>query len=322
MIEPGRRRHLVSHCDYKYLPRAIVLIESIAENSENYLLTLVCHDELSYAVMQEKSMENVQIVKLSEIEEYFHELTKKKSLIKPIEYIFLLTPFIIKFCLETFKLENIVYVDSDICFFGSIDSIFAEAQHSDVGITSHNFPSKLNRLEVNGKFNVGVLFFRNTNNGNRVLNWWADRCLESTSIEMDSSNVFGDQKYLDLFSTIYPDTYVYENLGINAAPWNCTSVSEAHGTFYINDSHTELVTFHFSGLQYTRHFYLAGYNRYSMRLHHSLRHLLYKKYVKRLISVDRQLELQKYKFFSPRRIMRGVLFQDFGVIINNPKGNS
>jgi hypothetical protein len=233
-----------------------------------------------------------------------------------------LTPFILRYCLEILGLDKVVYIDADKFVFGNPEVLFLEQKEAPIGISSHNFIPKLQHLNRFGRYNVGVVRAGDSRESLLLLNWWSERCLESTAIGKTDRKVFGDQKYLDEFPRLDSGVFVYSKKGINAAPWNCTSVREVQGKFYINDSHTELVTFHFSGLQYTRHFYLSGYNRYSMRAHHSLRHLLYKKYVKRLISVDRQLELQKYKFFSPRRIMRGVLFQDFGVIINNPKQNS
>jgi hypothetical protein len=268
---------------------------------------------MSYRIMEERAMENVQLIKLSEIEGYFEELSHRKLLIKPLEYIFLITPFIIKFCLEELSLEDVVYVDSDICFFNRVDSIFEEVQHSDVGITSHNFPSNLSHLSVNGEFNVGVVFFRNTNNGNRILNWWADRCLESTSIEYDSSDVFGDQKYLDLFSTIYPETHVYKNLGINAAPWNCNDVTlDKSGRAYINGN--ELICFHFSGLKASRNKFIAGYHRYNRRPNSRIKLSIYQPYVRQLYATNEDFKI-KGDYLSPgikyRSWIRALFFGDF-----------
>ena len=310
------RRHLVTHCDYNYLPRAIVLIESIAKKSENYLVILVCHDDLSYSNMTERSMKNVELVKLSEIEVYSEELNEKKLLISPIEYIFLLTPFIIKFCLEVFKLENVVYVDSDMYFFSSIDPIFDEIRNSDVGITSHNFPTKMRRLEVNGKFNVGILFFRNTKDGNQILDWWAKRCLESTSIESTSPEVFGDQKYLDLFSTIYPSTYVFKNLGINAAPWNCHIITpEINGGFTVNGSN--LVCFHFSGVKASKNKFIAGYHRYGIRPMPVIKQYIYKPYVRKLYEMNKNFNITG-DYLKPwikvRSWIRALVFGDFIIL--------
>ena len=313
MIETSRRRHLVTHCDYNYLSRALVLIQSVAKNSSDYLVVLVCHDEKSFLIMEERAIQNVKLIKLSEIEGYFEELSNKKLLIEPMEYIFLITPFIIKFCLEAFSLENIAYVDSDICFFNKIDSIFDEVQYSDVGITSHNFPSNLNHLAVNGKFNVGVVFFRNTDNGNRILSWWADRCLESTSIESDSPDVFGDQKYLDLFSRIYPDTHVYKNLGINAAPWNCHDVTlDKNGRVYVKGN--ELICFHFSGLKASGKKFIAGYHRYNVRPKATIKSSIYLPYVRQLYATNENLNI-KGDYLKPRikiiSWIRALLFGDF-----------
>jgi len=139
----------VTHCDFNYLPRALVLLESIARTSRNYSIVFVCHDDLTFSTMQSKSIDNVNLVKLSEIELYFSQLIERKTKIAPMEYIFLITPFIIKYCLEKLELPSVTYVDSDICFFSPIDPIFQEIANSDVGITSHNFSTKLRYLSIN-----------------------------------------------------------------------------------------------------------------------------------------------------------------------------
>lgn len=313
MSEPQILRHLVTHCDYNYLTRAIVLIESIAKKSENYVVILVCHDELSYSVMLERSMQNVKLIKLSEIEVYFEELREKKLIIKPIEYIFLLTPFILKFCLESLKLEHIVYVDSDICFFSSINPIFTEIRNSDVGITSHNFPTNLKHLEENGKFNVGILFFRNTKDGSQLLNWWAERCLESTSIELGSPDVFGDQKYLDLFPHIYPNTYVFKNLGINAAPWNCHEVTfDKNGA--VNIYGNDLVCFHFSGVKASKNRFIAGYHRYGIRPKSGIKKHIYQPYVRQLYELNKDFNVPGDHLRPSTKVriwIRALIFGDF-----------
>ncbi len=313
MREPQNLRHLVTHCDYNYLPRAIVLIESIAKKSEDYVLILVCHDELSYSVMRKRSMQNVKLVKLSEIETHFEELSEKKYSIKPIEYIFLLSPFILKFCLESLKLEHIVYVDSDICFFSSIDPIFDETYNSQVGITSHNFPTNLKHLEENGKFNVGVLFFRNSKEAVQLLNWWADRCLESTSIELGSPDVFGDQKYLDLFVTILPSTHVFKNLGINAAPWNCHEITFDNNRG-VNINGYDLVCFHFSGVKASKNRFIVGYHRYGIRPKSKIKKHIYRPYVRQLYELNKDFNINGDSLRPSMKIrawIRALIFGDY-----------
>ena len=317
MTEHQNLRHLVTHCDFNYLPRAIVLIESIAKKSENYVMILVCHDELSYSVMLERSLQNVMLVRLSEIETHFEELSAKKHLIKPIEYIFLLSPFILKFCLESLKLEQVVYVDSDICFYSSIDPIFSEIRNSDVGITSHNFPTTLKHLEENGKFNVGVLFFRNSKEAVQLLNWWAERCLESTSIELGSPDVFGDQKYLDSFTTIHPRTHIFKNLGINAAPWNCHEIT-FDSNRCININGYDLVCFHFSGVKASKNRFIIGYHRYGIRPKPEIKNHIYRPYVRQLYKLNKVLSVKGDSLRPSLKIrawVRALIFGDYILLL-------
>lgn len=289
MIESSDFKHLVTHCDYNYLPRALVLLDSIARTSKSYSVTFVCHDDLTFSKMQSESLNNIHLVKLSEIELYFPQLVARKMQITPLEYIFLITPFIVKFCLEKLELPSVAYVDSDICFFSSIDPIFKEINKSDVGITAHNFLMKLTHLSINGTYNVGIVFFRNTQKGLLTVNWWADRCMESTSIHSNSSEIFGDQKYLDSFSNIYPETHVYQNFGINAAPWNCDDVSLDTAGKVFSNGH-ELVCFHFSGLKSNKNRFILGFQRYNIKPSVNLRKCIYQPYALKLYEMNRSLE--------------------------------
>lgn len=313
MIETSNLNYLVTHCDFNYLPRALVLIESLARTSTRYSITLICHDEQTFAAMQSMSINGVNIVKLSEIEFYYPKLKKRKQEIKSIEYLFLITPFIIKYCLEKIKLPSVVYVDSDVCFFSAADPIFNEVAHADVGITSHNFTPKLSHLSINGNYNVGIVFFRNTENGLLTANWWAERCLESTSIDSKSIEIFGDQKYLDLFTTIYPETHVYSNFGINAAPWNCTDVHVDETQKLISDGR-ELVCFHFSGLKLFGRNVILGYYRYGIKPTPRLKKYIYKPYANHLYKVNRSLKSYGDKTILGNKIriwIRAIFYGDF-----------
>jgi hypothetical protein len=266
--------------------------------------------------MQSKPMKNVQLVKLSEIESYYSQLIERKRKILAIEYIFLITPFIIKYCLEKLKLPSVAYVDSDVCFFSAADPIFNEVANSDVGITSHNFASKLSHLSINGIYNVGIVFFRNTEKGLQTANWWADRCLESTSINTKSVEVFGDQKYLDSFATIYPETHVYSNFGINSAPWNCTDIHiDGNGKLIFNER--ELVCFHFSGLRSFGRSVILGYYRYGMKPTSRLKRHIYQPYALHLYKVNRSLNINgdKINLRDKTRIwIRAIVYGDFLIL--------
>jgi hypothetical protein len=147
----------------------------------------------------------------------------------------------------------------------------------------------------------------------QLLNWWAQRCLESTSIELGSLDVFGDQKYLDLFSTIYPSTYVFKNLGINAAPWNCHEVTlKKNGEININGH--DLVCFHFSGVKASKNRFIAGYHKYGIRPKSEIKENIYKPYVRQLYEVNKSFNITG-DYLKPwtkvRSWIRALVFGDF-----------
>jgi hypothetical protein len=224
--------------------------------------------------------------------------------------------------LEILDLNEIVYIDADEFILGNPENLFIGESNVSIAITSHNFLPKLQYLNKFGKFNVGIIFARKSQESLAVLNWWSRKCIESTSISKQDISVFGDQKYLDEFQFNYPNTHIYNDKGINSAPWNCTDVYIKKGLLYRDHFDLQLVTFHFSGLRYNSHFYIAGYNRYGIKLQKSVKKYLYKDYVKRLIEVDSKIDNIKYKRFSFREIVRGFLFLDIGLILMQRKKSS
>jgi hypothetical protein len=129
---------------------------------------------------------------------------------------------------------------------------------------------------------------------------------------MDSSDVFGDQKYLDLFSTIYSNTYVYKNLGINAAPWNCYDVTLGKsGQLYINGN--DLICFHFSGLKASGNKFIAGYHRYKIRPKSQIKLNIYIPYARQLYAINKSFNTTG-DYLKPeirfRSWIRALLFGD------------
>jgi hypothetical protein len=307
--------NFVTHCDSQYLSRAVILRESIQEKSDRCNFILVCHDEITFKAASLLGIPESNMILLDQIIERYKELKNARDNRTHIEFLYCLTPFIMRYVLDILDLNEIVYIDADKFILGNPENLFIDASYVSIAISSHNFPPKLKYLNKFGKYNVGVIFARKSQDSLEVLNWWSKKCIESTSISKQDIDVFGDQKYLDEFQVIYPNTHIYNDKGINSAPWNCTCVYIKQGLLYRDHGDLQLVTFHFSGLRYNKHFYIAGYNRYGIRLQKSVKKYLYKDYVKRLIEADSKIDSLKYKRFSLREIVRGFLFLDIGLIL-------
>jgi len=130
-----------------------------------------------------------------------------------------LTPTIILWILENISdIEVLTYLDADLCFFSSPDPIFDELGHNNVLIHEYRFAPALSHLEKeNGKYNVGLLCFRNNEQSRSVLQWWRERCLERCYRRFEDGKM-GDQMYLNYWVTRFRNVAVLQNIGAGVAP--------------------------------------------------------------------------------------------------------
>ena len=306
--------NLVTHCDSNYLSRAYVLRESIMIKSSDCQLYIVCYDKETFENALKLDIPKNSLILLENFYRHFPELMQIKNARSHSEFMFCLTPYILIYMTEILALSKVLYIDADQYITGNPKSLFELDLDPIVAISSHNFLPELTHLNKYGKYNVGVLLIKRTPESLALMKWWARKCRESTSVDEKNPEVFGDQKYLDSFSLIFPDTYVYKNLGINCAPWNCEKIEiNAEGAFTMNDT-LQMETFHFSGLKYNKFFFMAGFSRYRKKLPKNVKKLLYDIYVPKLIRADKVLQKEMKIKLTVRQIIYGVRFQDIGKI--------
>jgi hypothetical protein len=310
----GVNNLFVTHCDENYLSRALCLADSLERQSPGYKLLIICHTEIALEVALNQKNSNSFAILLSELVNEFDVLQTVSANRSHSEYIFALTPFVIDFALNLNQVHNVCYVDADSFFFGNPEKIFSIPRKYDVAISPHNFIEKLECLSRFGRFNVGIVLFKNTINSRNLLKWWQERCIESTSITNPDSEVFGDQKYLDKFPSINPNTYIYPSLGINAGPWNTQNLDKK--TRITLKDGEELINFHFSGLTIFGFIYIRGLERYGLYMGRELKHRVYSPYIRKLLI--KELEIFGINKLHPvgmnsRRLMKSLLYLDIGV---------
>lgn len=231
-----------TYFDSKYLTKGLALIESLQKNDTKFLLFIVCLDKETLYILEKLNLTNVRPICIELIERKFSQLSVAKKNRTLVEYYWTLTPFIIDYFLCALEHDDIiVYIDSDIYFFSSTQPLYSEMDDSSVLIHGHNFSEENKYLEKYGRYNVGMLAFRKNIEGEKVLQWWRDRCLEycgaEVKIDPDGMLRFGDQKYLDYFNVISECVRVSNNLGIGVAPWNQTGfqIDISNGVPLINN---------------------------------------------------------------------------------------
>jgi hypothetical protein len=131
-------------------------------------------------------------------------------------------PVWICFLLE--KFESVIYIDNDIAFFSDPQFLFDELMQYNILLTPHRYPLSAqkdqywleNHLKY-GLFNGG--FVAAHQRAKKTIEWWAECCLYRCEKNF-WRGLYDDQKYLDLFPILEPNTKILEHKGCNVAGWN------------------------------------------------------------------------------------------------------
>ncbi|MCI5136863.1 MAG: hypothetical protein D3922_00255 [Candidatus Electrothrix sp. AR1] len=270
--------------DSRYLDRGLALYSSLESTCENFLLWILCLDDLAYTTLKKLDLDCIKLVKLSALEEYDPFLAKVKTGRTVVEYYFTckscFAVFVLEACQEA---DRIIYMDADLYFFASPDNIYPLIGDNSIAITPHKFLSKKEYLEEYGRFNAGFLLFKRDENGLACLQWWRERCIEWCH-DYPEHDRYADQKYIDRFSSLFEGVWSIENVGVNLAPWNVEGkkISVDEKQVYVNDA--PLIFFHFHNLRsISKRVFDIGFQAYCSLLDNEVLDYIYKAYLTELL---------------------------------------
>ena len=233
--------------DRNYIFRGLALYDSIVKFCFDFELWILCLDDDCYNMLEKMNLKNTHLVLLKNIED--EELLKAKSNRSYPEYCWTLGSFFTNYVMVNNNIDHITYLDSDIYFFSSPESLYEEMGDRSVLIIKHNYEKKLRYLEKkSGKYNVAFIIFKNNDCGKRVLSEWKDKCLDWCYNKHESGR-FGDQKYLDYWEKDYNCIKISRKIGADVAPWNVSSffVSRVDNKVLVNGQ--DLLFYHMHTLK-------------------------------------------------------------------------
>lgn len=177
----------------------------------------------------------------------------------------------------------LVYADSDLYFFEPLQTYLERLPECNVVIAPHrHYFWNRSRLAKYGKYNVGLVAFRNNGEGLRALRFWAESCLE-WCYDRPEDGKYADQKYLERFSSISSGVYVDNSLGANLAPWNSflkkISFTKSGEILVGSD---KLVYFHAQGLKQKNGRWILGHLNYLSFAGLRIKKLVYRPYLEKL----------------------------------------
>jgi len=224
--------HFVTLFNSLYLPQGLALHLSMERHIKDYILWILCVDDDAYEVLVKLNLNNVRLLKLSNLET--PELLSVKSDRTIGEYCWTLTPFAPRFVFETDSVvQRVTYIDADLWFRKHPKPIFDEFEASakQVLITDHAYAAEYDQSATSGQYCVQFMTFAR-DGGEAVRKWWEERCVEWCFSRFEDGK-FGDQKYLDDWPERYGDlVHVLREKELALAPWNASRFPYGNAVFY------------------------------------------------------------------------------------------
>jgi len=243
-------------CNIAYLPKALVLAESLMVHS-NIKLKVYLFDRKQDFTYPAESIDLIWIEDIGVPK--FNELAFMYDI---IEFSTSLKPFISLNLLQ--KYDSVVFLDPDTCLFAPLTPILEELGHHDILLTPHHTKPQPRTPEESdlpmmrfGSFNLGFFAVNNQGEGLDFLNWWNERCIDHCFME-SQFGLSTDQKWVTIAPCFFRTLHVCFHPGYNASAWNTferTFSKNDLGQYMVNDDFP-LVFFHFSNFDYADTGYL------------------------------------------------------------------
>lgn len=223
-------RHFCSLWDRNYCAKGIALAESLQRHSsEPYTLSVLCMDTDTYVLLYDMQLPNVELIPLSTFERAMH-LEKIRESRTHQEWYWTAASQLLEYLLPWCGPDGLTYLDADTFAFADLKIVFDEIGDRSIGITPHRFPANKKHMEINGRFNVGLVHIRRSVTGHKCIERWAAQTRAWCYNRIEGQNACGDQKFLDEWSALYGDEVCsIANIGVNTAPWNVNQYAVTEG---------------------------------------------------------------------------------------------
>lgn len=274
-----------------YLSRGLAMYRSLEKWARSFHLYIFAFDDACYETLTKLQLPKATIIPLSDFED--EQLLAVKPTRTTGEYCWTCTPSIILYSIRNYGLSNCTYLDADLFFYADPEVLIEEAKGASVIITPHRYSPMYEDSESGGTYCVQFVYFKNSDEGLAVLEWWRAACIEWCYNRREPGR-FGDQKYLDVWTSMFTGVHVLEHLGGGVAPWNVQQYDFTHrigqvwGKELVSQHVFPVIFYHFHALKYAEKdsFTLSDY----YTLNDNDIEFLYKPYIRVLTSAGREIK--------------------------------
>ncbi|SVC57243.1 uncharacterized protein METZ01_LOCUS310097, partial [marine metagenome] len=202
----------------------LTLYESLCKHcTESFTLHYLALDDKVEKIFS--NLPNVIVYDLKTIEKQpLFDLLKANNPSKPGDlspFHWALASFFTYYLLNNMDLPDCLYCDTDIFFYRNPDEIFRSVNDHSVGLVTHKHIPKNDNVSV-GYFNVGIIYFKNDQDGMACLKFWRNVVADQNTPFFQVYGKCGDQAYLQIFEYIVGQNSIkILDLDIgHGAPWN------------------------------------------------------------------------------------------------------
>lgn len=249
-------KHFCTVADVNFKSRVLALNNSLYKYDANYQLNLLCLDQYIYDIIESPNIKKYLLKDLLESDilliqcknndpsrEALNNSNGDIGRAKEIQFIWSLAPYFTNYCLVNNPyIDDILYIDSDIYFFDDWQKIYKNTNNINIGLVEHRIKHNHN----NGKYNVGIVYFKNNEAGLGASALWRDFLLYPNNRFSISHGDCGDQKYLELLINFFDGVQSFDNYFGHLAPWNLKYHSYTDNSIYWNNIEQKVMYYHFS----------------------------------------------------------------------------
>ncbi|MCG2613427.1 hypothetical protein LZZ85_04010 [Terrimonas sp. NA20] len=278
-----------------YLSRGLAMYRSLEKHAKDFHLYIFAFDDDCYHLLQEMRLEHATIIPLREFEN--EELLAVKPGRTAGEYCWTCTSATIWYCLHTYSLDHCTYIDADLLFFSEPKVLLDEMGDKSVLITEHRYSAEHDQSALSGIYCVQFITFRNNREGLAALDWWRKECIKWCFRRFEDGK-FGDQKYLDDWTTRFQGVHVLQHYGGGVAPWNNMEYEYGKSGNDVSVSYKNaaypLVFYHFHDLKYCRK-NIVRITAHQYEVNRKAVWLIYRPYLRALIAAEDEIIAQPRK---------------------------
>lgn len=168
-------------------------------------------------------------------------------------------PFMAQYLFKNYSPDILLYLDTDIFIYHSLESIEAALTENDIVLTPHfthpmnddKEPRERDMLR-SGLYNAGFIGMKKSKTVDNILQWWSDRLIDQCYYNF-AEGMGVDQYWLNLVPLFFDRVQIFNHKGANVAYWNLHEriLNKKDNAIFVNDTEP-LLFLHISGYKFDK----------------------------------------------------------------------